>query len=143
MKRTGIGIFLLLIVTAGFAVAQQNTLRDARVGEFAIYSTSNGAMQERHTVISRRQNVVVVKVESIINGRTISHKVENYNVANPPFLRGASGQQRINAAGKSYTCSSVTRGRRTLYYSNQVPVTGLVAVHVDGRPVKEIVNFGN
>lgn len=122
---------------------QKDTLKDARVGEWAVYSTTDGNMQERHQVTARRRNMVTVKVESIINGRTISSKTENYDIDDPDFFRNADGTESIKIGKKTYLCIVVKRGKRTLYYSNDVPVTGLVAIYRDGRPIKEIINFGN
>ena len=139
-------IMATLVLVAVFAVAapaQTNTLKDARVGEWAVYSTTDGNVQERHQVTARRRNVVTVKVESIINGRTISSRTENHDINNPGFLRNAGGNENIQAGGRSYDCTTVKRGQRTLYYSNQVPVTGLVAIYKNGRAIKEIINFGN
>jgi hypothetical protein len=142
MRKMCIPVLLTIIFLQGIAVAQESTLRDARVGEWAVYATSDGAMQERHQVIARRKEVVVVKVESIINGRTISSKVENYNVDSPGFLRRSAGEEQITAAGQTYNCVRVIRGQRTLYYNNRIPVTGLVAIYKGDQMVKEIVNFG-
>lgn len=139
-------IIAALVLVAGFSItaaAQESTLKDARVGEWAVYSTTDGNMQERHQVTARRRNVVTVKVESIINGRTISSKTENYEIDDPGFFRNSSGNERINANGQNYRCIAVKRGQRTLYYSNDVPVTGLVAIYKNGKPIKEIINFGN
>ena len=139
-------IMAALVLLAGLSIsasAQESTIKDARVGEWAVYSTTDGNMQERHQVTARRRNVVTVKVESIINGRTISSKTENHNINNTAFLRNASGNERIQAGGRTYNCIAVKRGQRTLYYSNEVPVTGLVAIFKNGRAIKEIINFGN
>jgi hypothetical protein len=142
MKRLLTAIALMFLLTPLAALAQETTLRDARVGEWAVYSTSKGKMQERHQVVSRRRDVVVVRIENIINGRTISQKTIDYQVNRPRFLRDANGEETVNAGGRSYTAIVVRKGNRVHYYSNDVPVTGLVAIHSDGEVIKELMNFG-
>lgn len=143
MKKLIFAAFIIVLFFPLESGAQENTLKDARVGEWALYSTSNGKMQERHSVIARRREVVVIKIESIINGRTISSKIQNLQVDNPDFLEGASGQTTIKVGNTSYNCFAVGKGKRSFFYSNAVPVTGLVAVRKDGEKLKEIINFGN
>jgi hypothetical protein len=142
MKRYILMMLIALLAVPVISQAQQSTIQDARVGEWAVYQTGNGNMQERHTVIARKQNVIVVKIDKIVNGRTISSNTENYNVDAPPFLNGASGRSNVQAGGNNYNAITVSRGPRTFYYSNQVPVTGLVLVKNGNNVVKEIVNFG-
>jgi hypothetical protein len=142
MRKIYIAV-LLVAFFAALAAAQASTLSDARVGEWVVYQAGNGQMQERHQVIIRKQNSVSVKIDSIVRGKTIRSNTENYNINQPAFLAGASGQQSITAGGKQYNCTVVTKGDRTFYYSNQVPVTGLVAVERGGNRIKEIVSSGN
>ena len=134
--RAAVGIALLVLLALP-VVAQdmENTLRDARVGEWALYSAS-GSMQERHSVVARRREVVVVREDSIINNTV------NYRVNAPQFLAGAEDRQQISAGGRVYDCVVVRRGNRLFYYSNDVPVTGLVAVSRGGNMIKEIIDFG-
>jgi hypothetical protein len=132
---------LLALAVPAMAQEEENTLRDARVGEWALYSAS-GSMQERHSVVARRRDVVVVRVDSIINGKVISSNTVNYRVNAPQFLAGAEGQQQVTAGGKVYDCVVVRRGNRLMYYSNNVPVTGLVAISRGGTMIKEIIDFG-
>ena len=143
MKKLLFAVFIIALFFPLESKAQVNTLKDARVGEWALYSTSNGKMQERHSVIARRREVVVVKIESIINGRTISSKIQNLQVDNPAFLKNASGQTTIKVGNRSYNCFAVGKGKRSFFYSNSVPVMGLVAVRKNGQRLKEIINFGN
>ncbi len=140
--RAAVGIALLVLLALP-VVAQdmENTLRDARVGEWALYSAS-GSMQERHSVVARRREVVVVREDSIINGKVISSNTVNYRVNAPQFLAGAEDRQQISAGGRVYDCVVVRRGNRLFYYSNDVPVTGLVAVSRGGNMIKEIIDFG-
>lgn len=134
---------MVLAVFAAFSGAQVNTLSDARVGEWALYSASGGAVQERHSVIARRRQVVVVRVDSIINGKVISSRTENFRINAPAFLRGASEDRvEVTAGGRSYNCISVTRGDRVFYYTNQVSVTGLVLIRRGGAGLKEIIDYG-
>lgn len=135
-------IVLIMLLLPALAAAQQSTIADARVGEWAVYQAGNGQMQERHSVIARKQDVVVVKIENIVNGRTISSKTMNYNANAPSFLEGANGQEQVQAAGASYNAIKVVQGARTSYYSNDVPVLGLVTENNGGRVVKQLVNFG-
>lgn len=141
MKKIILMLTILMLLPV-FSLAQESTIKDARVGEWAVYQTGNGSMQERHSVIARKQDVVVVKIENIVNGRTISSKTENYNVNAPQFLEGASGNEQVQAGGNSYNAIVVNNGARTYYYSNDVPVTGLVVVKNGNNVVKELVNFG-
>jgi len=141
MKIRNIALLLLLMLPV-FADAQTNTLTDARVGEWAVYQTGNGNILERHSVIARRQNIVVVKIETIVNGRTISSKTVNYNAAAPQFLQGAAGNEQVSASGANYDSVMVSAGNQTMYYSNDVPVTGLVLIRRGNQVVKELVNFG-
>ena len=131
-----------ILVVSAIAVAQENTLSDARVGEWALYRTSSGSVQERHSVITRRRQVVVVRVDSIVNGKVISSRTENYRLNSPDFLRGAEGRRTVAVGGRNYDCVVVSKGKRTFFYSNQVPVTGLVLVRRDGDEVKGILDFG-
>jgi len=133
---------LLVLALPVLAAAQDSTLRDARVGEWVLYTAPSGSLQERHSVVARRQEVVVVRIDQIINGKVISSNTENYRVDAPPFLAGAEGQQQITVRGQTYDCIVVRRGNRTLYYSNSVPVTGLVAVRRGDNLVKEVVEYG-
>lgn len=142
MRKMILVALLLLVFAPLQSHAQNNTLLDARVGEWALYSTNNASMQERHSVIARRQRVVVVKIESIINGKVISSQVENMDISDPEFLRGAQGSENVTVAGGSYNCMVVKRGNRNLYYSNAIPVTGLVAVQRGGQRIKELIDFG-
>ncbi|HUX06503.1 MAG TPA: hypothetical protein VMX35_04255 [Acidobacteriota bacterium] len=140
--RAAVGIALLLsLALPALAQEEENTLRDARVGEWALYSAS-GSMQERHSVVARRREVVVVRVDSIINGKVISSNTVNYRVNTPQFLAGAEGQQQVRAGGRLYDCVVVRRGNRLFYYSNDVPVTGLVAVSRGGNSIQEIIDYG-
>ena len=134
---------LLVVAFTISAAAQQNTLRDARVGEWVVYQAGYGQMQERHQVIIRKQNSVSIKIDSIVRGKTIRSNTENYVIDTPSFLQGATGTETITVAGKQYESTVVTNGDRLLYYSNQVPVTGLVAVVRNGNRIKEIVSSGN
>jgi hypothetical protein len=134
-----------VLVCAALAVlgtAQENTLSDARVGEWALYQTSGGNVQERHSVIARRRQVVVVRVDSIINGKVISSRTENFRLDTPSFLRGAEGREDVTAGGRTYNCLVVVRGDRKLYYTNQVPVTGLVLITKEGVMLQEVIDFG-
>ena len=140
--RIAIATALFLAAAFSAAQAQENTLLDARVGEWAAYTTSSGSMQERHTVVARRRQVVVVRVDEIIHGRVITSRTETHRINDPDFLRGAEGRQQVTAGGRTYNCTVVRRGDRTFFYSNQVPVTGLVLMRRAGSPVKEVVNFG-
>jgi hypothetical protein len=124
------------------AAAQESTLRDAVVGEWALYAVSSGSLQERHSVVARRREVVVVRIDSIINGKVISSRTENYRVNAPQFLRGAEGTSVVNSGGNSYECVIVRRGQRVFYYSNGVPVTGLVLVRRADNTVKELLDHG-
>lgn len=134
---------IALLAWAAPAAAQDSTLADARVGEWAKYATSRGNMEELHSVIARRQRVIVVKVDSIINGKVISSRTENFNINDPDFSRDSgSAMESVNAGGRRYNCFVVQKGRRTFYYSNEVPVTGLVLVLRDGERLQEIMEFG-
>ena len=140
--RIAIASALFVVAAFSTAQAQENTLLDVRVGEWATYSTSSGSMQERHTVVARRRHVVVVRVDEIIHGRVITSRTETHLINDPDFLRGAEGQQQVTVGGRTYNCAVVHRGNRTFFYSNQVPVTGLVLVRRNGNPVKQVVDFG-
>jgi hypothetical protein len=129
---------ILLMPAAG--MAQVNTLQDARVGEWAVYATGNG-QQERHSVTARRRSVVIVKVDMIINGRVINSTTEDWDVDDSRNFEGATPGHQITAGGRTYNCFAVQRGQRTFYYSNEVPVTGLVAIHRGGQVIKQVVNF--
>lgn len=134
-------LILTMIVTT-LSWAQDNPIRDSRVGEWATYSTANPAMQERHSVIARQRQVLVVRVDSIINGKVISSRTENFNIDDPSFMGGAEGRQQVTAGGRTFNCVAIQRGDRTLFYSNQVPVTGLVKIVRGNQTIKEIVDFG-
>lgn len=130
----------ILLLMPAVGMAQENTLQDARVGEWAVYATGD-RMQERHSVTARRRSVVIVKVDKIINGRVISSNTEEWDVDDPKNFQGATGGHQISAGGRTYTCFAVQRGQRTFYYSNEVPVTGLVAIHRGSEVIKEVVNY--
>ncbi len=133
---------LIALATPTLSLGQDSPLKDSRVGEWARYSTPGTSMQELHSVIARRRQVVVVKVDSIINGKVISSNTENFNINDPNFLRGAEGRPPVDAGGRTFDCVVVRRGNRTLFYSNRVPVTGLVMVVRDGQTAKMVVDFG-
>ena len=133
---------LIAILVPAAASAQPSTLQDARVGEWALYASSQGALQERHSVVAKRREVVVVRVDSIINGKVIKSETRSFPVDDPPFLQGAAGQESITVGGRTYDCMVVRRGNQTMYYSNSVPVTGLVAIRGGGPTAKEVIDFG-
>jgi len=105
---------LLVLALPVLAAAQDSTLRDARVGEWVLYTAPSGSLQERHSVVARRREVVVVRIDQIINGKVISSNTENYRVDAPPFLAGAEGQQQITVRGQTYDCIVVRRGASRL-----------------------------
>ncbi len=43
---------------------------------------------------------------------------------------------------RTFDCIVVQRGERTLFYSNEIPVTGLVLVRSSGQTIKEVIDFG-
>lgn len=138
-----IAILALSAATPSIAQESTSTLVDARVGEWALYQTANGNMQERHSVIARRRDVIVVKVDSIINGKVISSKTENHRITDPAFLRNSEGSTVVTAGGKEYESVVVKRGKRTRYYSNLVPVLGLVRIERDDVMILEVIDHGN
>lgn len=134
---------LLLTLFPVLGLAQGSTLSDARVGEWAVYRAGNGKIVERHSVVARQRDVVVIKVETIINGRTISSKTENHFIGGNEFKMTGAPSESVEVNGQNYNAYSAPMGgNKVRFYSNQVPVTGLLMIRNGNKVVKELVNFG-
>jgi len=143
MRKTIAVAVLLVLGAAAQSAAQQSTLHDARVGEWAIYVTAGGNMHERHSVVARRPMVVVVRIDQIINGKVINSRTENFNIEHPAFMSGQfAGEDVANVGGRTYSCFVILQGNRRLLFSHEVPVTGLVVEFRGGAPLREVVDFG-
>lgn len=157
MKRA-VFIFTLLAVLAmaasGLAADQINPIKDAKVGEWALYEMTGG-MQQKQSVVARDDNSVTIKIDIIMTGKVVNSATTKINfdqITAKPGVHGASGikptmgEESVEIKGKKVQCATMTmetQGRTMKsYMSKDVPVYGLVMTTMDGKPMMKLIDYG-
>lgn len=163
MKRTGTAAALLLLVpacAAALRAAEEHPLRQARVGDTAVYEFTNSALpgegpRRRRTVKARDRNSVTIAVVNEVLGTKAPAPDETVSL-DQPFDRLATlggkreqtgeGEESLKVAGRELKCRwtdwkviQESQGVREtllvrLWVSPEVPLGGLVRMEVRPPP---------
>jgi len=163
MNRKTMGFVLVLalaLALAGSAAAAADPapqpLRDARVGEWALYDLE-GQMQVKYTVIEVTDEAVTIRMESTKDGEVVysndmphprsSRAEETPEGEIPPDMpRPRYSEDTLEVNGKTLECTVVeleTEFEKTRsWICDDVPVNGLVRLEEGGVVTQKLLDWG-
>lgn len=144
---------MLALPVAGLAGDLPNPIKDAKVGEWALYQMM-GPMQQKQTVVAVDKDSVTIKIEMIMNGKvvsTVSNKMLFSQMGPKARPKDAPqlklGKATVQVKGRSLDCitSTVQAQGKTIvtYISTQVPIYGVVKSTIGGQVMMQLVDWGN
>jgi len=151
---------ILLVGSVIFAeeLKLPNSLKDVKVGEWLLYElvVPGAKMQQKQTVVKVDKNKITIKYDTIMNGKVVSS-------TNQVIDRSQKGQTLQNQKNKAkiskgnatvkdkkidcYIAETTTNvgGKESVvvsYMSEDIPITGVVKVEMNGNPKLKLVDFG-
>lgn len=145
-------VAMLAVPLAGLAADMPNTMKDAKVGEWALYQMM-GPMQQKQTVIAVDAKSVTIRIDIMMNGKTVNSTSNKMLFSAMGSMAAGSnrpdmkmGKATVTVKGQSLDCitAQVSQDGKTFvtYISTEVPVYGMVKSTMNGKPIMELIDFG-
>lgn len=153
MRRTmTLGLLaILLALPLAAPAAGDNPLKEAKPGQWVLYRTMGG-MQQKQTVVKVEPDAVTIRVEMIMNGRTMNTAENRIPLSggmaqaptNAPDVK--QGSSTVTVKGQNIECMTFegkAQGQTfKTYISRDIPVYGMVRSEMGGQVIMELVDWG-
>lgn len=148
-------VAVLFWASAARPESPPNFLEDVRVGEWVLYELEGGTLQ-KSTVIQVGRKEVLLKNETIRNGKVVKVNEEKLLIADGLVMYTGSGADHLRVEqstavvnGSLIPCLVVETQLRSmvirLYISNLVPVMGLIKMETEEKnssPLVRLIDYG-
>jgi hypothetical protein len=155
----------LVAFPVGGQEKNDNPLKNAKVGDFAVYKVTLKADDRIIEVILKKQVIAKSDSEATLNltstemGKPRSPEMQKIDLSKPydpltvmgrahKFEKTGDGKEKLKLGEKSYDCNWVS-GKQIndtkvkVWYSKSVPVLGIVKVDFHGIFLMELTDSGN
>lgn len=150
-------VFLMSLI--GFTLTAEekmpNFLKDAKVGEWALYSMpTTPGMQMKQTVIKVTPKRVTLKTEMIMSGKAMNTSQQIIPLTGKaPKIPGAKAGAKpkiskgtVKVKDKELECIimevEASTGSQKSKMSKDVPVTGMVSTENNGKVMMKLIDYG-
>jgi hypothetical protein len=131
---------------------QINPLRHAKVGDWVSYEILGGLIQKQ-TVTKISNGMVTIKIDVLSNGKIVKSDIEHRPVKLPAnaYISAwgtRTGPDTVVLDHRSFSCivykqEQIANNVITRWYSDEIPVTGLVQMARNGQIIMKLASFGS
>ena len=142
-----LSIIIVLLAAVAIADDVKGPLDRAKVGQWALYKLAND-MKMRQSVVKVDGRKITIRNEMWIKGQALpvqdtvidlDKKVEGARATETPKTE----DDTLELNGHSIKCRVQTLQNVKTWIGEDVPITGVVKYEIDGKPVMELVGYGD